>query len=160
MADEFILFDPKIEGESTDSKHKGEIELQSWSLGGTQSASASDSATGGGGSGKVSMQDLHFTCLHSKASPKLLLAMMTGEHLKSALVTCRKAGKDQQEYLKVKLTEVVVSGFQTTKSGDKLVDNVSLDYAKIEVDYKEQKADGTLGGSTKAGYDLTQNKSV
>ena len=162
MADNFILFDPKIEGESTDSKHKGEIELLGFSVGGTQSASASTSATGGGGSGKCSMQDFHFSCVDSKASPKLFLAMCTGEHLKSAKVTCRKAGKDQQEFLTIKMTEVVVSGFQTTGSGSNppLVDQVSLDYGKIEWDYKEQKPDGTLGGSTKAGYDLTQNKSV
>lgn len=162
MADNFILFDPKIEGESTDSKHKGEIELLSWSVGGTQSASASTSATGGGGQGKVAMQDFHFSCLHSKASPKLMLTMMNGEHLKSALVTCRKAGKDQQEYLKIKMTDVVVSGFQTTggSNNQPAVDQVSLDFGKIEWDYKEQKPDGTLGGSTKAGYDLTQNKSI
>ena len=88
--------------------------------------------------------------------------MCTGEHLKSALLTCRKAGKDQQEYLKVKMTDVVVSGFQTTggSNNQPAVDQVSLDFGKIEWDYKEQKADGQLGGSTKAGYDLTQNKSI
>ncbi len=162
MADQFILFDPKIEGESTDSKHKGEIELLSWSVGGTQSTSASTSGTGGGGSGKVSMQDFHFSCVHSKASPKLLLAMCNGEHFKSAKVTCRKAGKDQQEYLTVKLTEVVVSGYQATGGSNNQpgVDQVSLDFAKIEWDYKEQKPDGTLGGSTKAGYHFGENKPV
>ena len=56
MAGRFILFDPKVEGESTDSKHKGEIEVLTWSVGGTQSASASISATGGGGQGKVAIR--------------------------------------------------------------------------------------------------------
>lgn len=162
MADQFILFDPKVEGESTDSKHKGEIEVLTWSVGGTQSASASSSATGGGGQGKVAMQDFHFSCLHSKASPKLMLIMCTGEHLKSATLTCRKAGKDQQEFLKIKLSDVVVSGFQTTggSNNQPAVDQVSLDFGKIEWDYKEQKADGGLGGSTKAGYHVAENKPV
>ena len=161
MADQFILFDPKIDGESTDSKHKGEIELLGWSVGGTQSASASTSSTGGGGQGKVAMQDFHFSCLHSKASPKLLQAMCTGDHLKSALVTCRKAGKDQQEFLKIKMTDVIVSGFQTTggSNNQPAVDQVSLDFGTIDWEYKEQKPDGSLGGSVKYGHDFQQNKS-
>lgn len=159
MADMFILFNPKIEGESTDNKHKGEIEMLTWSVGGTQSASASSSATGGGGQGKVAMQDFHFSCLHSKASPKLLSIMCTGEHLKSALVTCRKAGTDQQEYLKITMTDIVISGFQTTggSNNQPAVDQVSLDFGVIDWEYKEQKPDGTLGGTTKAGHDLQKN---
>ncbi len=40
------------------------------------------------------------------------------------------------------------------------VDQISLNFSKIEFEYKEQKPDGTLGGSVKAGYDLKQNKRV
>lgn len=150
-----------IEGESQDHKHKGEIDLESWSFGETNSGS--HAAGGGGGAGKVAMQDFHFVMHVNKATPKLMLACATGQHIPKAVLTCRKAGKEQQEYLKWTFSDLLVSSYQTGGSGgsDILpVDQISLNFAKVEVEYKEQKADGTLGGAVKAGYDLKANKAV
>ena len=156
-ADYFLKIDG-IEGESQDSKHKSEIEIQSFSFGATQTGSFA--AGGGGGAGKVHMQDFHFTVPVNKASPKLMLACASGQHIKKAVLTVRKAGKEQQEYLKYTFSDVLISSYQTGGGGGNVmpVDQVSLNFAKIEHEYKEQKADGTLGGSVKAGWDLKQNK--
>ncbi len=158
--DYFLKLDG-IDGESQDSKHKGEIDLESWSWG--ESQAGSHAGGGGGGAGKVSMQDFHFVMKVNKSSPKLLLACATGEHIKKAVLICRKAGKEQQEYLKITLTDLLVSSFQTGgHEGSNTIpsDQISLNYSKIEYEYKEQKPDGTLGGAIKAGYDLKANKAV
>jgi type VI secretion system secreted protein Hcp len=156
-ADYFLKIDG-IEGESQDSKHKAEIEIQSFSFGATQTGSFA--AGGGGGAGKVSMQDFHFTVPVNKSSPKLMLACASGQHIKKAVLTVRKAGKEQQEYLKYTFSDILVSSYQTGGGGGDVmpVDQISLNFAKIEQEYKEQKADGTLAGSVKAGWDLKQNK--
>ena len=99
----------------------------------------------------------------SKASPKLFLACATGQHIKKAVLVCRKAGKDQQEFLKTTFTDILVSSFQTGGSGHSDVlpmEQLSLNFAKIEIEYKEQKPDGSLGGAIKAGYDVKANKKV
>jgi type VI secretion system secreted protein Hcp len=155
--DYFLKIDG-IEGESQDSKHKSEIEIQSFSFGATQTGSFA--AGGGGGAGKVNMQDFHFTVPVNKASPKLMLACASGQHIKKAILTVRKAGKEQQEYLKYTFSDILVSSYQTGGGGGDVmpVDQISLNFAKIEQEYKEQKADGTLAGSVKAGWDLKQNK--
>jgi type VI secretion system secreted protein Hcp len=155
--DYFLKIDG-VDGESQDSKHKSEIHLESWAWGEVQQGA--NAADGGGGAGKVAMQDFHFVMKVNKASPKLMLACATGEHIKKAILTCRKAGKEQQEYLKVTIEDLLVSSYQTGGShGDIVpVDQISLNFAKIAFDYKEQKADGTLGGSTKVGYDLKAQK--
>jgi type VI secretion system secreted protein Hcp len=149
-----------IDGESTDSKHKGSIDVESWSWG--ESQSGASSFGGGGGAGKVQMQDFHFTMRVNKASPKLMLACASGEHIKEAILTCRKAGKEQQEYLKITFSDLLVSSYQTGGSkGDVIpMDQIALNFSKISFDYKEQKVDGTLGGSTKSGYDLKSNKAL
>ncbi len=150
-----------IEGESTDHKHKAEIDVESFSWGETNSGT--QASGGGGGAGKVSMQDFHFVMRVSKASPKLMLACATGEHIGDGTLVCRKAGTDQQEFMTIKMTDLLVSSYQTGGSahGDVVpMDQVSLNYAKIEFEYKEQKADGSLGGAVKAGYDLKANKKV
>jgi len=146
-----------IQGESPDKTHKGEIQLESFSWGATQGGTFSHG--GGGGAGKVQMQDFHFLMKINKASPKLMLACAQGDHVKSAILTCRKAGKEQQEYLKVTFSDILVSSFQTSGSGGSDVlpmDQISLNFSKIELEYKEQKADGSLGGAIKAHYDLKQ----
>jgi type VI secretion system secreted protein Hcp len=150
-----------IEGESQDKKHAGEIELESWSFGETNSGS--HAAGGGGGAGKVSMQDFHFVMKVNKSSPKLFLACASGEHITEATLTCRKAGKEQQEFYTYKFGDLLVASFQTGGSshGDVLpVEQISLNFAKIEVEYKAQKADGSLDGGIKAGWDLKNNVKV
>jgi type VI secretion system secreted protein Hcp len=150
-----------IDGESADHKHKASIDLESWSWG--ESQTGTHSGGGGGGAGKVQMQDFHFVMKINKASPKLMLACASGEHIKKATLTCRKAGKEQQEFVKYTMSELLVSSYQTGGSGHGDIvplDQISLNFAKIEIEYKEQKPDGTLGGATKAGWDVKANKTV
>src|SRR5207302_7681252 len=102
---------------------------------------------GGGGAGKVQMQDFHFMMNVSKASPKLFLACATGEHIKEAILTCRKAGKQQQEYLKIEFRDLLVSSYQTNgdASANHLpMDSISLNFSKIRWDYKVQNEKGQL----------------
>ncbi len=158
---DFYLKIDGIEGESQDDKHKGEIDVESWSWGEKQSGSSAGG--GGGGAGKVSMQDFQFVMKVNKATPKLILACASGQHIKEATLTCRKAGGNQEEFLKYKFSDVLVSSYQTGGAGGVEIipkEQISFNYAKMEVEYKEQKADGTLGGSVKAGWDLKANKKV
>ena len=147
-----------IPGESTDAKHKNEIDIDSWTWGETNSGT--HAYGGGGGAGKVSMQDFNFVMRINKASPKLFLACATGQHIPDALLTCRKAGKEQQEYLKIKFSDLLVSNFQTGGSPSDVVpvDRISLNFAKIEIHYASQKADGTLDSPVVHNYSLKENK--
>jgi len=162
MAVDYFLKIDGIDGESKDAKHKNEIDIESFSWGETQLGTSH--AGGGSGGGKVSMQDVHFVSKYlSKATPKLFLACATGEHIKKAVLVCRRAGKDQQEYLKWTFSDLLVSSYQTSGhgGGDGLPnEQFSLNFTKIEVEYKEQKPDGTLGGATPAGYDVGASQKV
>ncbi len=159
IVDYFIKFDG-IKGESVDAKHKDEIDIESWSWGESHAA-APRPAGGGAGAGKVSMQDFHFVMRLNKASPALMRACATGEHIKEATLSARKAGKGQQEYLTFKFSDVLVSSYQTGGSeagGVVPTDQVSFNFAKIEVDYKQQRPDGSLVPGGQFRYDLRANK--
>lgn len=159
LVDYFLKLDG-IKGESAVAKHKDEIDIESWSWGLTQTGA--HGAGGGGGAGKVSMQDFHFVMKLNKASPSLMQACATGQHVKLGTLTARKAGKDQQEFLTIKFTDVLVSSYQTggSEGSDIPFDQVSLNFAKIEVEYRAQKPDGSLGPGTKFGFDLKSNKKL
>jgi type VI secretion system secreted protein Hcp len=159
-SDYFLKLDPKVEGESADGKHKGEIELESWSFG--VSNISSSRAGGGAGSGKSSPGDLVIVKKVDKSSPRLFQACSMGDHFKTAVLTVRKAGGKQEEYLTVTLNDVFISSAQTSGSNgnDVPLDSVSLSYVKMVQEYKEQKADGSLGGSVKLGYDWAKMEKV
>jgi type VI secretion system secreted protein Hcp len=162
MAVDYYLKIDKIPGESGDAKHKDEIDVLSFSWG--ESQTGSFGAGGGGGAGKVSMQDFHFTMKYNKASPMLFLSCATGEHIKKATLVARKAGGKQEEYLTINFSDLLVSSYQTGGSGGSSdpypIDQISLNFSKIEVEYKMQDAKGAVTGSTKAGYDVTKNQKV
>lgn len=158
LVDYFLNIDG-VKGESEDAKHKGEIQLESWSWGETQGGTMAHG--GGGGAGKVQMQDFHFVMKVNKASPFLFLACANGEHIKKAVLTCRKAGKEQQEFLMWTFTDLLVSSYQTSGSGhsDALpMDQISMNFAAVEIEYKAQKVDGSLDAAVKKGYNLKQAK--
>jgi len=158
---DFFLKIDGIDGESKDSKHQGSLELDSWSWGETNQGSFH--AYGGGGAGKVSMQDFHFVINAGKHSPKVMEHCATGQHIPSGLLTVRKAGGEQQEFLKIKFTDLLISSYQigATKHGEILpTDQISFNFSKIEFEYKPQDEKGQLGGAVKAGYDLKANKKV
>jgi len=150
-----------ITGEATDNKHKDEIDIESWSWGATNSGS--HSYGGGGGVGKVQMQDLSFTMRVNKSSPKLFLACATGQHITGALLTCRKAGKQQQEYLKIKLTDLLISSYQSGGSGGGEnivpVDTATINFSKLEMTYTPQKPDGSLGTAIVQWYETKSQTS-
>lgn len=157
LVDFFLKIDG-IPGESADHAHGGEIDVLSWSFGAQNAGTMSFG--GGGGGGKVSMQDFHFTMRMNKATPKLLMHCADGKHIPAATLTARKSGEGQKEYLKIKFSDLLVSSYQTGGSGgDALpMESVSLNFAKIEFEYKEQKTDGSMGGAITAGWDLKKNQ--
>ena len=155
--DYFLKIDG-IEGESQDKTHKNEIQINSFSWGGHNAGTMA--VGGGGGAGRVAFQDFSFEMGVSKASPKLMLACANGEHIKNAILTCRKAGKEQQEYLKYTFTDLLVSKFFTGGTEVIPTESVSLNFSQVEIVYKEQKADGSLGGAISTKYNVkTQSSS-
>ena len=150
-----------IEGESHSKGHENQIDVESWSWG--ESNQGTHHGGGGGGAGKVVMQDFHFVMKVNKATPLLMQACATGQHIADAILTCRKAGTEQQEFLVIKFNDLLISSYQTGGSGHSDVvptDQISFNFSKIAVDYKPQKADGSLGGSVQAGYDLKLNAKI
>jgi type VI secretion system secreted protein Hcp len=147
-----------IKGESLDARHKDEIEVLSWSWGVSQSGATAHG--GGGGAGKASFHDFNFTHHVDRASPALMRACATGEHLKDATIIVRKAGKGQQEYLVIKMTDVLVTSVSLSVSaeGDATVESVALAFAKVDLEYKPQKPDGSLDAGVHFTYDLKANK--
>jgi type VI secretion system secreted protein Hcp len=150
-----------IKGESQDAKHPGEIQLDSFSFG--VSNAGSFAVGGGGGSGKANFNSFNLTKKVDASSPSLFLACCTGQHSPTAVVSIRKAGGTQEDYLIYTFTDTMIDSYQVGGSSggsDLPMEQVSFGYGKIEVEYKTQDKTGKLGQPVKAGYDLTKNVKV
>ena len=156
MAVDMFLKLDGIKGESQDHKHPGEIQIQSWSWGLSQTGTMG--AGGGGGAGKVSVHDISITKNVDKASPALMLHCCNGKHIASGLVTVRKAGDKPLEYLKMKLTDIIISSVQNAGHGHEiLTESVTLNFGKFHIEYLEQKPDGSGQPGGEVGWDVKAN---
>lgn len=160
MAVDMFLKLDGIEGESRDAKHKNEIDVESFSWGATAPVGTAPGGTGGA-TGKVSVQDFSFTAPVSKASPKLFLACAQRQNIKTALLSLRRSGGQQADFLKITLSGVTVTGYTQTAhneaDGGNPGDVVTLNFGKIQVSYSAQRADGTLDAPVTVDWDLKKN---
>ena len=145
-----------IKGESLDSKHKDEIEVLSWSWGVQQSGTMAFG--GGGGEGKASFNDFSFTHHVDKASPSLLKACASGKHIKEATITVRKAGKGQQEFLVIKMNDVIVTSVALNDASGGSSENVGLAFGQVDFAYSPLKATGQPDAAVHFKFDLKANK--
>lgn len=158
MASDIFAKIGDIKGESLDDKHKDEIDVLSFSWGLAQTGGAA--ATGGAGAGKVQFQDFHFTKRMDKSSPILFLKCATGEHINEGTITARRAGQRTQEYLIIKMNDILITSYQTGGSSEDNTptDQVSMNFAKVVYSYIPQKADGQSDEAVTVAYDIKGNK--
>lgn len=161
-ADAFITL-KGIDGESTDDKHQKWIEVLSYSWGVSQQASAVQSSSGGGTTQRADFQDFSFVKLKDSASPLLFLACAKGDHIDEVkFELCRAAGEEKLPYMKYTMTDVIVSSYNVGGGGGgEPTENLTLNYAKVELEYvKQDRAGGRGAGNVTAGWDLKANKKV
>lgn len=157
MAVDMFLKCTDLPGESVDSVYKGSIDVLAWSWGMSQSGTTH--AGPGAGAGKVNVQDLSLTKWVDKASPKLQLFCCNGKHIKEALLVVRKAGEHPLEYIKITMSDIIISSVSTGGSGgeDRLTENVALNFATVKFEYTPQKVDGSGDTAVPYTWKISQN---
>ena len=154
--DVFLRLDG-ITGESTDSKHKGEIDILSYTQSFTNNAAIS---AGGGGSGRVTCGAVTVLKNIDRSSPGFIRLVTTGAHVPKGVITFRTAGESPIEYYKVTLTDVIVTAVNQTDSPDpgRIIEQVSMLADRFQFEYTPIDAAGRPGATTKFGWDCAANR--
>lgn len=160
MAVDIFLKIDGIDGESRDAGHTDEIDILAFNWGASQSGTMHGG--GGGGSGKVSVQDVSFSKYVDKSTPNLVAYLCSGKHVAEATLTVRKAGETPVEYLKFKMTGILISNYSTGGSGgdDRMTETFSLNFKKFEVFYTPQADDGSAQAEIVTGWDVAANEAA
>ena len=152
-----------IEGESSDAKHKGEIDVLAWSWGLSEEAGRGDPQAGspaGGGASRVKIESISIQKLVDLASPLLALFGAQGKHITDGTLTTRKAGKGGDDFLLFKMTDVIVTSVQVAVDTNQPAESITLSFGKFEFDYRPTKPDGSLGTGSSFKWDITRVKPV
>lgn len=164
MAFDAFLKIEGIEGESTDGKHKGEIEILSYSWGISQPATVAASTHGSLTAERANFGPFTIVKALDKASPKLSIACASGEHYPSARLEICRAGGDKEPYMEYKMTDVIVTSIHpggSSKGAEAIpLEEVSFSYGKFELKYTKLDLKGKPAGNVAAGWDLKSNKKV
>jgi type VI secretion system secreted protein Hcp len=148
----------KIDGESTTKGFEKQIEVLSWQVGVTQTASAHFAE--GSGTGKCDISDLTITKYVDRSSPLLFHHSTSGKHIATGQLTLKKAGGDESVvYMTIDMEDVIVSAYNVggTPSDDRIVETVTLNFGKVHVSYKPQDKKGAGGADIKHGWNIPQN---
>ena len=155
--DTHIKFDG-IDGESTHKDHKGEVAVLSWSWGLTSSADASTGAGAGAGRRKAVPQEMRIVHRYDKASPVLAKQAVLGAQVPSAVLTARKAGEGQKDFLQVTMKEVFITSVQASEGGEGPTEEVAMTYGTIDFEYRPQNDKGSLGSPVKFSWNIKSGK--
>jgi len=152
---DYFLKIERIEGESQDAAYVGYCRILSFSWGIHQSAGVTQS------------KGLTITKELDKASPKLMEACAGGSHLpRVTLIGRRIEGENQVEFLRIVMTDVLVSSVNFNFSkiehppagldgnpnmGDKGIEEVSFNFSIIEAFYQETDSGGAPVGDIVEG---------
>lgn len=162
MAVDMFLELEGVKGETSDKafKSKNAMDILAWSWG--MSNSGTFHSGTGGGSGKANFQDISVTKYIDLASPNLMLFCANGKHIAKGTITIRKAGENPLEYVKISLEKILVTSYSTGGSGgeERLTENVSLNFAKVKVEYAQQDEKGGKSGTNDFGWSIAEQTKV
>ncbi len=149
-----------VQGESNDQQFSNAIVVNTFSFGVSTASNGDASGASRTLAGGKAWDSLTITKKVDKASPKLFLNAATGEMIKTITLSNRRTGpKDKQVYYKIKLSDVLVSSVKVSEGTD-VMEMVSFTFGRIEIEYKQQNPDGSLGSPIKVGYDVKAGKKV
>jgi type VI secretion system secreted protein Hcp len=155
--DGFIKFDD-IEGESSDAKHPGWIEITDCGMEILQNISTTASSAGGATAERADLSDFRFSKLMDKSSPLLALACADGTVFKTIKVELCRAGTEKIKFMEFKLANSIISALSMNANGTFPTESIHLNYGKIEWCYTQQnRAGGGACGNVAAAWDRQKN---
>ncbi len=147
---------PDIDGESRRADHEDEIDIMAIDWGMSQ---ASNMQIGSGRtSSRATVNPIGITKIYDASSPYLALACMQGKAFDEIVISFRQdSGEAHLDYLKVTLTNVVISSYSLSGSsmGEEITDNIALSFEKINVVYTMQADDHSSGDEHEIEYDIS-----
>jgi len=157
MAADIFLKLEGIDGESKDSGHSGEIEIEggwSWNI----SQSGTQHRIGGGGESQANVGDFNCSTMMDAAVAALTKHVQKGDHIAEATLTQRKAGGTQEPFFTLTMKKCIVTNFSVSSGGGGINVTLSLNFEEYKLGYAPQTDEGILGAVKEFGYNIAKRE--
>jgi type VI secretion system secreted protein Hcp len=146
-------------GETNDASHIGWLEIKTFEFG-AENPTTIGSATGGAGAGKFKLNPFKITKDVDTSSPSLYQACAAGAHFPTVLLSIRKAGGAQVDYLTYCFRMVFVTNISWSGGGgeEAVEETVEFVYGAIGVKYQQQTSEGQMVGKSFAQWSQVMNQ--
>lgn len=144
-----------IEGESQDDKHKGWIDIESFSQGISRPIDSQHS--GGAYRSSANMSDISIMKMVDKTTPKLSEAICKGTAFPKVNIDFMTSVGDGNRvpYLQIELKNARVTSFQVGAGADsKATESLSLNYEEIKWTYTQYDKAGKSSGKVESTWKL------
>jgi type VI secretion system secreted protein Hcp len=154
MAVNAYLYVDTVTGPSTSKT--GFIDILSFSFGSTNTSTYGMGASGKEAkAGRVDFSNLTIMKVLDATSPILAQHCWSGDILKKVYILYDKpVGDKQADYYRIYLSDALVTSVQDSGSSENPTESISFAFQAVEVAYKPENDDGTLGGTIAKGFDL------
>jgi type VI secretion system secreted protein Hcp len=147
-----------LEGESSDDRHCGWLEVTQYDFNVRQKVSRTAGSAGGASAERADFSQFGFTKLMDKTSPLLAVACAAGTRFDTIVVELCRAGGEKFRFMRYTFTNCVISAFHTSSDGDFPEDDVSFAYGKVDWCYTLQnRATGWAAGNVACVWSLEKN---
>jgi type VI secretion system secreted protein Hcp len=143
---------PGIPGESTDPQHSGWIDVAAYQWGSARPSRIFPVA----GGGSLTLGDLSVVKPVDLSTPKLFLDCCQGTHIPVMTLEVWNTAASPFAFFKIILNDAMITSVKPVggaSSNDYMMEEVSFDYSKIEVDYIPMDATGNPGIPVQARWD-------
>lgn len=114
-------------------------------------------AGAGGGAAKATVDDLVFVHQLDRSSPNLMTFCLTGRHIPKAVLTMRKSGGAPLDFLKLTMSDVVITSVEPSGSEGGYYEQIHLSFSKVKQEYVLQDAMGVSAGMVTGSFDIKNN---
>ena len=159
MAVNAYLYVDSVEGPSTSKT--GFIDILSFSWGVSNTATYGTGASGKESkAGRADFSNLTIMKVLDKTTPLLTDHCDSGNILSKVYILYDKPVGDQQaDYFRIYLQDALITSVQLSGSNENPTESVSFAFQAVEIGYKPENDDGSLGGAICKGFNLETLKS-
>ena len=150
-----------IKGESSDSGHKGWMDVDAISWGVGRQITSSSSTQGDRESSNAVISDLQITRYMDKSTPKIFIESCcgTGKEVKIHL-SKTGTGSGADVYMEYTLKNALISNYQVaagSQNSDRPKETITISFVDVEVKYTPYDEDGNAEAAIAVGFDTATN---
>jgi type VI secretion system secreted protein Hcp len=147
-----------IQGDATHETHKKWVDVAAMNWGVHRAVTTPSGSAQNREASEPVVGEVHLTKSMDGSSLKFFEAAATGNQGKTVTIHLVTTGSPGSTYMEYKLTNALVSGYQVNTQGDRPVEEITLNFTKVDLKYTTYDENHKPVNNQVASYDIATTK--